>query len=116
MTNNKILHFGKSNIYILNKDKEKDLLISLDEPNKNYLSSQDKINDDNKLDKIIQATNKLGNLFSKAAEKYKILENKPNPKSKIKENNKDNLNENIINQNNNDIEEEDEDSGDSFGI
>ena len=115
-TKDKILHFGKSNIYILNKDKEKDLLISLDEPNKNYLSSQDKINDDNKLDKIIQATNKLGNLFSKAAEKYKILENKTNPNNKIKENNKDNLNENIINQNNNDIEEEDEDSGDSFGI
>ena len=115
-TKDKILHFGKSNIYILNKDKEKDLLISLDEPNKNYLSSQDKINDDNKLDKIIQATNKLGNLFSKAAEKYKILENKPNHKSKIKENNKDNINENIINQNNNDIEEDDEDSGDSFGI
>ena len=55
----------------------------MDEPNKNYLSSQDNINDDNKLDKIIQATNKLGNLFSKAAEKYKILENKSNPNYKI---------------------------------
>ena len=115
-TKNKILHFGKSDIYILNKDKEKGLLISLDESNKNILSSHDNINSENKLNKIIQATDKLGKIFFKAAEKYKLLKKKEIHENETTENNKANLNENIINQNNIEIEEEDEDSGDSLGI
>ena len=101
LNNNKILHFGKSNIYILNKNKEKELLISLDDKNQNYISKNGNINN------VIQATEKLGEIFYKAAQKRKLLdnisENKDNPKNEI--NSKDN-NDN----------EDDEDSGDSFGL
>ena len=114
LNNNKILHFGKSNIYILNKDKEKELLISLDENNKKYLSSQENIIKDNKLNNVIEAANKLGEIFYKAATKNIFIKDKEISKNEIKENNdKDKLIENI--DNNNDPEEE-EDSGDSFGI
>jgi len=114
LNNDKILHFGKSNIYILNKDKEKELLISLDDNNKKYLSSQENIIKDNKLNNVIEATNKLGAIFHKAASKNIFSKDKEIFKDEIKENNdKDKLNENI--DNNNDPEEE-EDSGDSFGI
>ena len=113
LTKNKILHFGKSNIYILNKDKEKDLLISLDN-NKNYLSSQENINLDAKLNNVVKATNKLGEIFNKAAIKYKFIEDKESNKNEIKENyNKEKFNVNI--NDNNELDEE-EDSGDSFGI
>ena len=114
LNNNKILHFGKSNIYILNKEKEKELLISLDENNKNYISSQENINKDKKLNNVIEATNKLGEIFYKAATKNIFIKDKEILKNEIKENSdKDKFIENT--DNNNDPEEE-EDSGDSFGI
>ena len=69
LNNNKILHFGKSNIYILNKNKEKELLISLDDKNQNYISKNGNINN------VIQATEKLGEIFYKAAQKRKLLDN-----------------------------------------
>ena len=115
LTNNKILHFGKSNIYILNKEKEKDLLISLEEQNQNYLAQKESINIDNKLNNVIQATNKLGEIFYKAAAKYKFL----NDEEINKNDNNENNNKNILSQNyvtNKNEIEEDEDSGDSFGI
>ena len=116
LTNNKILHFGKSNIYILNKEKEKELLISLDKNNKKLLSSNEDLNIDFKLNKIIEATNKLGNLFYKAASKYKLSSYEEINNNNIKENNdKGKMSENNDNKNYNEVEE-DEDSGDSFGI
>ena len=110
LANNKILHFGKSNIYILNKDKEKDLLISLDKQNQEYLSQNQNINNDNKINNVIQATNKLGEIFYKAAAKHNLVDDK-NPNLNInKIDNKEN-----DDKNNNDVEEE-EDSGESFGL
>ena len=89
-------------------------LISLDENNKNYISSQENIIKDKKLNNVIEATNKLGAIFHKAASKNIFSKDKEIFKDEIKEiNDKDKLNENI--DNNNDPEEE-EDSGDSFGI
>ena len=112
LTNNKILHFGKSNIYILNKDKEKQLLISLDEKNKNYLTSSENMEQDNKYTNVIQATKKLGEIFYKAAQKHQLLTK--DIKEKIEnETKEENIKDNI--DNNNNVEEE-EDSGDSFGI
>ena len=111
LTNNKILHFGKSNIYILNKEKEKDLLISLDEQNQKYLTQNQNINNDNKINNVIQATNKLGEIFYKAAAKHKLIDDKNLNLNMNKEDNKENDDKN----NNNDIEEE-EDSGESFGL
>ena len=61
---NDILHLGKSNIYILNKEKDNDLLISLDDKNEN-------IEIDNKITNVIQATNKLAQIFQKASMNYK---------------------------------------------
>ena len=101
LNNNKILHFGKSNIYILNKNKEKELLISLDDKNQNYISKNGNINN------VIQATEKLGEIFYKAAQKRKLLDNI----SEIKDNPK-----NEINSKDNNDNEDDEDSGDSFGL
>ena len=116
LTNNKILHFGKSNIYILNKEKEKELLISLDDQNQKYLASKENINVDDKMNNIIQATNKLGEIFYKAASKYQLFGDKSINRCSYKDNNdKSKINQNIDNNNNNDIEEE-EDSGDSFGL
>ena len=107
--NNKILHFGKSNIYILNKEKEKDLLISLDEHNKNCLTSNETVNNNNKTNNIIEATNKLGELFYKASKKF-IFSDKNDENT-----DKDKSSQNVDNKINNDVEEE-EDSGDSLGI
>ena len=109
LTNNKILHFGKSNIYILNKDKEKELLISLDKTNQNYLSIDDNNKVNNKFNNVIQATEKLGEIFYKAAQKHKLLDKNNSIKEKAKNyNNKDNIFDNNV--------EEEEDSGDSFGL
>ena len=115
LNNNKILHFGKSNIYILNKDKEKDLLISLDDKNQKCISNNSNLNIDNKYNNVIQATKKLGDLFYKAAQNHNLLnknyENNAKCENEIMENNnKDNIN-NVDNN-----AEEDEDSGDSLGI
>jgi hypothetical protein len=111
LTNNKILHFGKSNIYILNKDKEKELLISLDDKNQTYLTSNENMSLDNKYNNVIQATKKLGEIFYKAAHKHQLLDNnidiKQKSENEIKE---DKIKDNINN------DEEEEDSGDSFGI
>ena len=86
----------------------------MDENNKKYLSSQENIIKDNKLNNVIEAANKLGEIFYKAATKNIFIKDKEILKNEIKENNdKDKLIENI--DNNNDPEEE-EDSGDSFGI
>ena len=64
LPNNDILHLGKSDIYILNKEKDNDLLISLDDKNEN-------IEIDNKITNVIQATNKLAQIFQKASMNYK---------------------------------------------
>ena len=58
---------------LINKDKEKDLLISLDEQNQKYLSQNQNINNDNKINNVIQATNKLGEIFYRAAAKKKLI-------------------------------------------
>ena len=110
LTNNKILHFGKSNIYILNKDKEKELLISLDKSNQNYLLMDENNNINNKYNNVIQATEKLGEIFYKAAQKHELLDKNNSVKEKAKHynNDKDNIFENNV--------EEEEDSGDSFGL
>ena len=109
LTKNKVLHFGKSNIYILNKDKEKELLISLDKTNPNYLSMDENNNMNNKYNNVIQATEKLGEIFYKAAQKHKLLDKNNSIKEKVKNyNNKDNIFDNNV--------EEEEDSGDSFGL
>ena len=112
LNNNKILHFGKSNIYILNKDKEKELLISLDKKDPNNLSKNE--NMDNKYNNVIQATEKLGEIFYRAAQKHNLLKDKNEEikKNIENENTKKNEKDNI---DNNNVEEE-EDSGDSLGI
>ena len=114
LNNNKILHFGKSNIYILNKEKEKELLISLDKKDPNYLSMNGNIN--NKYNNVIQATEKLGEIFYRAAHKHILLEDKNgNIKEKLDNENENKINNDKNNLDNNNVEEE-EDSGDSFGI
>ena len=71
-------------------------------------------NMNNKYNNVIQATEKLGEIFYKAAQKHKLLENNNEEiKEKIENENKinnekDNIDNNIV--------EEDEDSGDSLGI
>ena len=111
LANNKILHFGKSNIYILNKDKEKELLISLDKKNQSYLTNNENSNLDNKYDNVIQATKKLGEIFYKAVQKHQLLNNETKEKSQ-NETKEENIKDNVDNNN----VEEDEDSGDSLGI
>ena len=116
LNNNKILHFGKSNIYILNKEKEKELLISLDDKNQKCISNNDNLNLDNKYNNVIQATKKLGEIFYKAAQNHNLLNKNCEMNGKcqneiIENNNKDDINNNLDNN-----AEEDEDSGDSFGI
>ena len=126
-TNNNITHLEKNNnINVINKEKEKDkyTIICSEHSITTDFSGGD-INGENKIDKIMKASEKLGELFYKATMNYKSLENKKkdinsnkeinykgNQKikqsdKKIKQNNEDN------NENNN---ESDEDSGDSFGI
>ena len=116
LNNNKILHFGKSNIYILNKEKEKELLISLDDKNQKCISNNDNLNLDNKYNNVIQATKKLGEIFYKAAQNHNLLNKNCEMNGKcqneiIENNNKDDINNNLDNN-----AEEDEDSGDSLGI
>ena len=88
----------------------------MDDNDKKYLSTNENKNVDNKLNNIIEASNKLGDLFYKAASKYKYIEDEEINKNDIKNiDNNDKLDENKIYNKNNDVEEE-EDSGDSFGI
>ena len=95
----------------MNKDKEKELLISLDDKNQAYLTSNENTSSDNKYNNVIQATKKLGEIFYKAAHKHQLLDNnidiKQKSENEIKE---DKIKDNINN------DEEEEDSGDSFGI
>jgi hypothetical protein len=122
---NKIIKIEKHNIITCNKEKEKEKDVF------NYLEhslttdfSGGEINIDNKTDKILKATEKLNDLFYKATLYYKVLENKNNNTNTNKENsnniNKE-KNENIKNaekkEEDNHINEDEEDSGDSsFGI
>ena len=112
-----ILNLGKNNnINII--DKEKDLICSVHSVTTDFSGGE--INLENKIDKIMKATDKLGKIFYKAATKFKILENKNKTENERKEMNS-NLNSQIIEkkdkkENDENENEYDEDSGDSFGI
>ena len=68
------------------------------------------------MNNVIQATNKLGEIFYKAASKYQLFGDKNiNEYSYKDSNDKNEINQNIDGNNNNEVEEE-EDSGDSFGL
>ena len=112
-----ILNLGKNNnINII--DKEKDLICSVHSVTTDFSGGE--INLENKIDKIMKATDKLGKIFYKAATKFKILENKNKTENERKEMNS-NLNSQINEkkdkkENDENENEYDEDSGDSFGI
>ena len=115
--NNNFLNLGKNNnINIINKDKD---ILYLENCVTTDFSGGD-INGENKNDKIIKATVKLGEIFYKAAKHYKSLDNKNNTITKEKEINeteiKEKKNEKEIKENNENDNEYEEDSGDSFGI
>ena len=116
--NNNILNLAKSsNFNIINRDKD---IISVTTD----FSGGD-INGENKNDKILKTSEKLGELFYKAADNYKSLDNKNknnliinkeiNSKENEEKNNKKEIKENNDENNENDNEYE-EDSGDTFGI
>ena len=99
------------------KEKEKDIVNYLEHSLTTEISGGE-INLDSKTDKILKATEKLTDLFSKASLYYKILDNKKNTvnlnKVNINQNCEKNNNINRENMNNDD---NDEDSGESsFGI
>ena len=118
---NNILHLGKNNnINIINKDK--DIVVCSEHSATKDLSCVE-MNGENIIEKIMKATDKLGEIFYKAALNYKKIDNKiknltnkkdikssiieeKNVKNIVKENDANNENDN----------ESDEDSGDSFGI
>ncbi len=116
-----LIHLGKNNINIINKEKEKDkdkeVIISFERSVTTDLSGGE-INGENKV-KVMKATEKLGDIFYKAALNYKCFEKNKNKTinvdNNINENEKNNKKETIKNNDENDNEEE-EDSGDSFGI
>ena len=120
--NNNILHLGKNNnINIINKDKDKDVLICFEHSVTTDISGGEIINGENK-EKIMKATEKLGDIFYKAAINYKCFENKNKNINIINEineneNEKNDKKEMLKNdekyENDNEYEE---DSGDSFGI
>ena len=115
--NNNILHLGKNNNYILNKEKDKDILTCLEHSVTTDFSGAE-INSENK-DKLMKATEKLSEIFYKSAINYKAFENKNkliSSNSEINENEKNNKKEIIKNDNNENDNEYEEDSGDSFGI
>ena len=113
--NNNILHLGKNNnINIINKGKDKDVLFCIGHSVTDFSSRT--INEDNK-DKIIKATEKLGEIFYKAMINSKLFENKKSSINTNKEINENNKNEIIKKTDNNENDNEyEEDSGDSFGI
>jgi hypothetical protein len=115
--NNNILNLAKShNINIINRDKD---IISLEHSVTTDFSGGD-INGENKIDKIMKATEKLGEFFYKAVNNYKSIDNKNNTLKKNKEVNsaekEEKINEKEIKENNENEDEYEEDSGDSFGI
>ena len=80
--NNNILNLAKShNINIINRDKD---IISLEHSVTTDFSGGD-INGENKIDKIMKATEKLGEFFYKAVNNYKSIDNKNNILKKNKE-------------------------------
>jgi len=110
---NNILHIGKNHsVNIINKEN----LICLEHSVATDLSG----GDNDKIDKILKASEKLGDIFYRAAINHKLLE-KNNYLNKNKEINEKentdkkekNIDNNNKNENDNDYEE---DSGDSFGI
>ena len=107
-------HILKNNINIINK--EKDLIVCSEHSVTTDFSGGPEINVENKNDKIMKATDKLGKIFYKAATKYKLLENKNKVENEIKENS--NLNSEKVEkkENQENDNEYEEDSGDSFGI
>jgi hypothetical protein len=119
---NNILHLGKNNnINIINKDKD---TVVCSEHSATTDFSCVEINGENKIDKIMKATDKLGEIFYKAALNYRKFDNKNKNitiNKDIKYNNiedknvknKDKKENDVNNENDN---ESDEDSGDSFGI
>ena len=116
--NNNILHLGKSNNYILSKEKDKDILTCLEHSETTDFSGAE-INSENK-EKLMKATEKLSEILYKSAINYKAFENKNkiiSPNSEINENEKNNKKKMMKNNNNNENDNEyEEDSGDSFGI
>ena len=121
--NNHILHLGKNNnINIINKGKDKDILLCSEQSATTDFSGVE-TNRDNKNGKIVKATQKLGEIFYKAAINYKkinIKKDNINKNNELKSNkteeqtDKKDVKENYANNENDN--EEDEDSGDSFGI
>ena len=108
---NNILHIGKSNsVNIINKEN----LICLEHSVTTDLSGGD-AND--KIDKILKASEKLGDIFYRAAINHKLLEKNHNLNKNKEINAKENMDkkEKNIDNNENDNDYE-EDSGDSFGI
>ena len=108
---NNILHIGKSNsVNIINKEN----LICLEHSVTTDLSGGD-AND--KIDKILKASEKLGDIFYRAAINHKLLEKNHNLNKNKEINAKENSDkkEKNIDNNENDNDYE-EDSGDSFGI
>ena len=114
--NNNILHLGKNNnINIINKEKDKEIVLSL-EPSVTTDFSGGEINGENK-EKILKATEKLGDIFYKAIITSKTFKNKKNTINESKGINESNKKEIIEkNDNNENDNESEEDSGDSFGI
>ena len=110
---NNILNIGKNHsVNIINKDN----LICLEHSVTTDLSGGD-AND--KIDKILKASEKLGDIFYRAAINHKLLEKNNNLNKNKEINDKENTDkkekniDNNENENDNDYEE---DSGDSFGI
>ena len=115
-------HFEKNNINIFNKDnKDKEIFNYLEHSVTTDLSGPE-INVDNKADKLTKATEKLNEIFFKAAMYYKLngknINSNLNGKKVINENEEKNINDKKeIKDNNEDENNSDEDSGESsFGI
>ena len=119
---NSNLNIEKNNINIY---KEKDKEINYLEHSVTTEFSGVELLMDNKTDKILKATDKLNNIFYKAALYYKLLDNKNNHNldTNLENNNNQNIEKNdnsekkIIKDNNDNNNEDEDDSGDSsFGI
>ena len=119
---NSNLNIEKNNINIY---KEKDKEINYLEHSVTTEFSGVELLMDNKTDKIMKATDKLNNIFYKAALYYKLLDNKNNHNldTNLENNNNQNIEKNnnsekkIIKDNNDNNNEDEDDSGDSsFGI
>ena len=126
---NKYLSNSNSNLNIeknnINIYKEKDKEINYLEHSVTTEFSGVELLMDNKTDKIMKATDKLNNIFCKAALYYKLLDNKNNHNldTNLENNNNQNIEKNnnsekkIIKDNNGNNNEDEDDSGDSsFGI